>query len=75
MQAKCEPEIVVLLCTKCLQVTNIANFYPVVTNKDLFFEECRARLACTYAQSDLALHASLFNYQLLSINPRPMSIN
>ena len=38
---------------------------PFVT-MDLFYWKCRARSACTYIQSDLALHSSLFHHWLFT---------
>ena len=37
---------------------------PWFANMDLLSGECRARSACTYMQSDLALHSPLFHFQI-----------
>ena len=50
---------------------NIVIFILQFQTMDLFSGECRARSACTYAQSDLALHYPLVYHQFLSTKPVP----
>ena len=48
---------------------------PPLATIDSFCGKYTSRSACTYVQSDLALHYLLFFYQFLSTNPKPLPFN
>ena len=56
-------------------VENILTVFILLVTMDLFCGRCRKRSACTYMQSDLALHSTLLYHNFLSPKPVPMSFN